>query len=218
VASYDFHALHVFLFLVLPQETFTPFTSRPCWAHTMVGRQRGPPRRGLTISEILIASPIVTPSVGLTSIFHVDKMKPILLTLLLLIVSQPDLRAEDKPLHALEGTWIGHEIFEGGDKMDEASARGFKMDFQGNQVSVTTKAGTVSGTIQLDDAKNPKWMDIQLDMDGAVVAIPAIYEIVDGVLKVCHPEGEGNRRPTAFEVSDGVVVAALKRQRVEPDP
>jgi len=133
------------------------------------------------------------------------------------VMAQSDLLADDNTQHPLEGAWLGHEIVESNEKMDQGVVKAFKMIFEGEKISVTSKDGQVAGTVKLDDAKNPKWMDIELTMDGTVMTIQAIYEVRDGVFRLCHPEGENGTRPSSFKASDAVVLATFKRSKVEQD-
>ena len=77
----------------------------------------------------------------------------------------------------------------------------------------------LTGTIQLDDTKKPKWIDIKLVVNNKVITILGIYEVRDGVFRLASPELWEGKRPTALKEATDVVLATYKyQQAAAPNP
>ena len=134
----------------------------------------------------------------------------------ILLLATATLNAEDKPPHPINGAWVGHEITESGEPMEQERVRGFEMSFQGAEVSVRMGEQNATGKIELDDTKSPKWINITLGEGKDVMTIPAIYEVAGDTLRLCHPDGEGER-PKKFVAAKGFVLGIFKRPRNKKD-
>ncbi len=123
-----------------------------------------------------------------------------------------------KPAHPLDGKWLVTEVWEGGEKnADEEEAR--FLTFGDGKLVAKMGEHELSAGFTLDDTKSPRWLVIQTEIDGETLTIPGIYEIGNGVLKLCHPQEPDGPRPASFDKAAEVVLVILKREPAVPaDP
>ena len=115
-------------------------------------------------------------------------------------------QAKDK----LKGAWQSTKIVNAGKKVDRQG----RVEFDGDQVKMTPMGkGTMVGKYAIDPSKSPATMDITIDKEGVMLMIPAIYELKGDELRICHAQGEGGVRPTAFEATEKTALATLKRDK-----
>ncbi|GEM_PF-1824245 len=111
--------------------------------------------------------------------------------------------AEKKDMKKLEGTWSLVFGQRDGKKVSDEEAKNTVITIKGNEFifPAVSKIGTsAKGTIKLDTAKNPKWMDSFPSNDGTKFL--GIYEFVDNGYKVCFSE-QGKERPKEFSAKAG---------------
>lgn len=123
--------------------------------------------------------------------------------------------AADPPaaVKELQGAWAIHAAtLSGRDHLD---------DFQGMTLTVTGEKYTIEfgpnsdhGTITVDAAKSPKWIDVTTRKDGPFKGrtLPGIYKLDGGKLVLCL-DSEAKARPTAFEAKEKTSVMLLTYER-----
>ena len=138
------------------------------------------------------------------------------LVLLLSALMMPLLFAEEKQEHPLQGGWTGHKIVEGGRDMPDGDAKAGKMFFDKGALKVVLAKGELKGTYTVDDSKTPKWLDLKVEAGGEVMTVLAVYDIKDGLLRMCHfNRNNGEKRPRAIKDTEDFVLATFKKIIVE---
>lgn len=70
----------------------------------------------------------------------------------------------------------------------------------------------MTGTFFTHKDTNPTQIDIVYRSEGKEFRVPAIVQVTASEMKLCHPEGEGGKRPDNFDPSPAVVVAIFEKQ------
>src|SRR5215471_6545818 len=120
------------------------------------------------------------------------------------LIAANEYNGDDKDLKALQGTWrlVAGEI--GGRKMTSEELKESKLVFKGDHYTVRRGKGpTITGSIAIDSAKDPKTIDIT-DANGPYKGktLLGIYALNDDEMKECFaPPGEP--RPEKFATKTG---------------
>jgi uncharacterized protein (TIGR03067 family) len=105
----------------------------------------------------------------------------------------------------LQGTWVRLYVVADGKKTVDGKKA------PGKEITLTIKGGSYGGEkFTVDPAKSPKHIDVTTaDGKGGAATLPGIYELKDGVLKLCFPfpfEGKTDglgKRPAGFTIKAG---------------
>lgn len=116
-------------------------------------------------------------------------------------------------LKPIAGKWVLHEA--------TLAGRDHKDDFDGMKLTVTGKDYVIDfgpnsdkGTVTLDAAKSPPWIDLTTRKDGPFKGrmLPGVYKLDGDTLVVCL-DSEAKARPTAFEAKAKTTVMLLTFKR-----
>jgi RNA polymerase sigma factor (sigma-70 family) len=118
-------------------------------------------------------------------------------------------------LEKLRGTWRLVAAEEGGKPLPPANfGRNTHWVFSGADGTFKSGKRVMSGTVTLDPAKDPKWIDLTLGKD---MVLQGIYELKGDTLRVfLLPAGSG--RPTEFKTREGAPQTIGTYERVKTDP
>jgi uncharacterized protein (TIGR03067 family) len=134
----------------------------------------------------------------------------LLLTGLLVGSYGPAKGDEKKATKGLEGTWVVVSFTRDG-KTDDKT-KGDKLVFEGNTVTINTKAGPRKATFKIDPKKQT--LDITVTEQGQQRSVKAIYQIKGDELKVCHGRpGEARPKELTGAKGSGKVLVVLKRAK-----
>lgn len=124
-----------------------------------------------------------------------------------LVVGQPQARAADPDVAALQGKWLVESFAYNGSPVE--AMQGATREIKEEKYSLTPTGGdAINGTIKVDSTKKPKQID--LDVNGRT--LKGIYEIQGEMLKLCY-RLNGDERPTEFESKpDSGAVLVLHRR------
>jgi uncharacterized protein (TIGR03067 family) len=128
---------------------------------------------------------------------------------LLVAAEKPKKDADSKAAKALQGTWEIVSVTEDGKVQDEA--KGARVIFEGDTITVKLSEGDRKGTFKIDPKK--KHFDFTpSDGPNKDQMHKGIYELKKGALKLCVAKGDAER-PKAFtsEEGSGHILAVLKR-------
>ncbi len=126
----------------------------------------------------------------------------------------PESKSKGKEKSPLEGIWKGHEIWEGKKKEPAKTVHAMKMEFRANQVTILKDGMKITGLFDFDKTKLLNLINIHLEQEGHKMTIPAIYKIEGDIFTLCHADDEGGKRPTSFNVKEGVVVASFVKVKL----
>lgn len=111
---------------------------------------------------------------------------------------------DDKKEHeAVAGVWVVEKAEQGGKDITPALKR-FVLTLKDDTYDLDDQGKHDKGTMKLDGAKTPKWMDLS-GGEGSPhkgKTIPCIYELKDGKLTVCYGL-DYKTRPSAFKTEMG---------------
>ncbi len=117
-----------------------------------------------------------------------------------------------KELKQLQGVWVAVTFESNGEKAPAEDAKKIKLTVKDNKWSLERSEGTNQGTIKIDGSKNPMQFDAALEDSGE--SVPGIFEIKEGVLKMCWTNPGGDR-PTAFKGDEGKTLATFKKEKAD---
>ena len=125
--------------------------------------------------------------------------------------------AADPPadLKAFGGKWALHAAtLSGRDHLDDFA--GMTLTVTGEKYAIEFGVNSDHGTITVDAAKSPKWIDITTRKDGPFKGrtLPGVYKF-DGDLLVLCLDSEAKARPTAFEAKEKTSVMLLTYKRAK---
>ena len=107
--------------------------------------------------------------------------------------------ADSKDAKALEGTWLPVKAELGGQPMPDAVLKTISLTMDKGKYDVMADGRPDKGTYMLDETAMPKAITITgTEGPNHGKTFPAIYELKDGVLRICY-DLSGKKRPTAFE-------------------
>jgi uncharacterized protein (TIGR03067 family)/prepilin-type processing-associated H-X9-DG protein len=132
------------------------------------------------------------------------------------LLAGPGQSAQDKKTgkNPLDGTWTAVAIASGGKKQPEDQVKRLQMTFQGDKVTVKLLRKATAGTIERNDAREPRQFELKLQ--GAPPSV-GIYRLEKDTLTLYF--AEGGERPARFDAPPGPkqVLMVLKRNP-EPGP
>lgn len=105
-------------------------------------------------------------------------------------------------LKAFQGTWVVAEAtLAGRDHTDDF--KDMKLTVTGEKYRIDFEKNSEKGTIKLDPAKKPRWINLSTDKDGAFKGrnLPGIYELKGDTIVLCL-EADKPDRPTKFEAPE----------------
>jgi RNA polymerase sigma factor (sigma-70 family) len=105
---------------------------------------------------------------------------------------------EQSDKEKLQGTWVAVSTERGGVKDRDPGINEYQLVFAGDRVTYRSKKGQTEGPFQLDPARSPKAIDMELN-EGVVTE--AIYKLNGNRLMVSWSKPGG--RPTGFDTSKG---------------
>jgi uncharacterized protein (TIGR03067 family) len=116
-----------------------------------------------------------------------------------LLVAGTTLAADkQQELKALEGTWVLETAtLDGRDHTLDFD--GMKLILKGGEYTIEFGDNSDKGTVTIDPAKSPKWIDIKTGAKGPFrgLTLPGIYKIDGGKLVLCC-HADGKTRPAEF--------------------
>ena len=130
------------------------------------------------------------------------------------LLAGPGQSAQDKKpgKNPLDGTWTAVSIAAGAKQQPEEQVKRLQVTFQGDKVTVTLLRKTTAGTVRVNNAQEPRQLDLTLP--GAPPGA-GIYRLEKDTLTLYFTEG--GARPARFDAKPGPkqVLMVLKRN-VEP--
>ena len=117
--------------------------------------------------------------------------------------------AAAKERDKLQGTWqFLRQEYDGTDENSGES----KLVIAGDKMALKDKQGAKSITWKIDPAKQPKTIDLTMDVNGKALQLTGIYQLDGDTLKICASEA-GQARPTEFASPKGsrLTLFVLKR-------
>jgi uncharacterized protein (TIGR03067 family) len=137
-------------------------------------------------------------------------------------------KAEAKELEALQGTWNVDSMEWGGKSLPKDLMTGYKFVFAGNKltwdaaIGMNSRGGKISaldGTypceFKIDPSKEPKEIDITLQLPKGDRPLVGIYEIKGDTLKMCYVGSTTGRRPTEFATKEGKNICYIVLSRAK---
>ena len=129
-------------------------------------------------------------------------------------------RAEDsaKVLESFQGAWEMASVVDNGTAIPTDAIRGARVVFTKDIMTLISPNGKekTEYLIKLDPTRTPKAIDIT-PTEGTFKGKrgPGIYEIDQGVLRICQPHQPTTPRPTRFEAPEGsgLNLMVLKRMK-----
>ena len=146
---------------------------------------------------------------------RIPKFAIVIAILVLIAAFYPGVRAGDKELAKLEGTWsyvwfIGPD----GQKMPEDQLKKMSITYAGDKWTV--KEGDrvlVAGTQKLNPAKTPLEIDSLItEGESKGVTMLGIYEFSGDTFKVCF-DPSGKERPKSLTPKEGQFGGVIKKQK-----
>ena len=144
---------------------------------------------------------------------------------------------EDPDLKQLQGDWEAVAVTEGGKQLSTEEAFGsLLLQIEGSKFAVTetkpngSQSEPDTGLLEICSTINPKTIDF-IDGDGSNKRSIGIYELSDGVLKICVAETGGHdslpgesipevkrpKRPKTFDSPAGSNMILMEFRRKQPD-
>ena len=103
----------------------------------------------------------------------------------------------------IQGTWQCKFLSEGKSEVPSTVLAVMSLRFSEDTfMYIQNGTPVMKGTFAINEKSSPKELDLIFEGGGEKIQLPAIYEIKQLTLKLCHPQGEEGNRPTNFEVSD----------------
>lgn len=100
----------------------------------------------------------------------------------------------------LQGTWAVVSGAMGGTPMNPGLIEGKKWVFAGEELTWLGGGSKTNVTVKFDATKTPKWIDLAPLTTTPRPVFKAVYQLEDGVLKVCyHSDHLGGERPDSVE-------------------
>jgi uncharacterized protein (TIGR03067 family) len=125
--------------------------------------------------------------------------------------------AADPPaaVKELQGAWVLHAAtLAGRDHLDDFA--GMTLTVTGETYAIDFGENSDKGTLTVDAAKSPKWIDVTTRKDGPFKGrtLPGIFKLDGGKLVLCL-DSEAKARPTAFEAKEKTSVMLLTYARAK---
>src|SRR5688572_12589298 len=121
------------------------------------------------------------------------------LVLVMVFLASAALASEtNDALKAFAGKWVlSDAVLAGRDHKDDFD--GMKLTVTGKDYVIDFGPNSDKGTITLDAAKSPPWIDLTTRKDGSFKGrtLPGVYKLAGDTLTVCL-DSEAKARPTAF--------------------
>jgi len=131
-----------------------------------------------------------------------------------LLAAATALAADPKEdLKPFAGSWVLHEaVLAGRDHKDDFA--GMRLTVTGDKYVIDFGPNSDKGTLAVDAAKSPPWIDITTRKDGPFKGrtLPGIYKSKDDLLTLCL-DSEAKARPAAFEAKEKTTVMLLTFKR-----
>ena len=124
--------------------------------------------------------------------------------------------AQDKKADELDGTWaqVGYENY--GKLIEIAKAEQGTHTFDQGKLKIKVPVLKLdkAGTHGVDNAKNPKQLDLAYKIGDKVQTIQCIYEVNGDALRIAQPfDGPKGLRPTEMKSNTQAQVMIFKRQK-----
>ena len=133
-----------------------------------------------------------------------------------------------KDLELLQGTWNIDTMEWGGKSLPKELMNGYKFVFAGNKltwegaIGMQSRGGKVSAIdgafpcdFKIDPGKEPKQIDITLQLKQGERTVLGIYETKGDTLKVCYFHSKTGKRPAEFSTKDGLNIGAIVLTRAK---
>jgi uncharacterized protein (TIGR03067 family) len=135
---------------------------------------------------------------------------------LFLAADKPKDEAVKKELDKIQGSWT--IISSEKDGKPEESRKNVKVVFTGDQFVRTSKENTLKGSVALNPAVKPMWMDTTfVEGPDKKKTFLGIYALEGDTLKICFAD-EGKQRPTEFATKAGGGLSLVVMNRDKPTP
>ncbi len=119
---------------------------------------------------------------------------------------------EKVTVNPLEGTWQCKFLSEGMSETPSSEIAAMSVCFSDDTiVYMQDETPVMKGTFKINETNSPKQLDILYEDGDEKIQIPAIFEINQLTLKLCHPQDEGGNRPTNFEKSKENCLAIFEK-------
>lgn len=119
--------------------------------------------------------------------------------------------AAAKEREKLQGVWqVLRQEYDG---TDENSGEA-KLVIVGDKMAVKDKQGEKNISWKIDPAKQPKTIDLTMDVNGKAIQLTGIYQLDGDTLKICASEA-GQARPTEFASPKGSRLTLFVLKRVK---
>jgi uncharacterized protein (TIGR03067 family) len=138
-------------------------------------------------------------------------MKKLMLAALaagLLVAADKPKENTKKELKKFQGNWAPVAIQKNDTKVPEESLGNLRMMVKGNKVTIKEGDKKLKGTFTIDAAKNPKWLDATVTINGKEEKTMGIYKFEKGKLTVCYTHAKG-KRPKTFSTKGGTQEAPI---------
>jgi uncharacterized protein (TIGR03067 family) len=114
----------------------------------------------------------------------------------------------------IDGSWVPATAHMGGQPFPEPVLKTMRLTVSGTDYVVSVGGGLDKGTIAIDSTTSPMSMTVTgVEGPNAGKRFPAIFELVDGRLRICY-DLSGQARPTAFASAAGSMHFLVDYQRV----
>ena len=115
-------------------------------------------------------------------------------------------------VNPLEGTWQCKFLSEGMSEAPSSEIASISVCFSDDTfMYIQNGTPVMKGTFTKNDQTSPKQIDFLYEEVEQKIQIPAIFEVNQLTLKLCHPQDEGENRPTNFEVSEQNCLAIFEK-------
>jgi uncharacterized protein (TIGR03067 family) len=110
-----------------------------------------------------------------------------------------ELGAKKSGAAALQGRWALTEVISKGKPLPRQDLAAITVTFAEGRYTIGHKDGDSGGVFRLDDARDPKWMDVTTESGDY---LPAIYALDGDALRICAAV-DGAPRPSEFASNPG---------------
>ena len=115
---------------------------------------------------------------------------------------------EPQEKEKLQGVWVSTEVLSGGKKQEIEVT----LKFVDDTVTITTKGRPAEKcTYSIAAENSPAHMDIMMERRGNKVTLPAIYEIKNVQLRICHAVRPSGARPKSLTGDADTVLFSCKK-------